>query len=136
MPNYEDIYMLTVDPVGVVENKSIINSMADNIKKKWDNFKSSLEKTTKITLISITKFLLHSLDELILLANTFNKTGADKKALVLSVLSIVYDYVVKEAFPMWLLPFSGGIKGFVISTLMSIAIDWIVQKYVDGSWSK
>lgn len=130
------ISMLTVDPIGSVDNQSIINTMADNLKKKWDTFKSSLDKTTKITLVQVTKFLLFSLDELVLLVGTFNRTGADKKAMVLSVLSVVYDYVIKEMLPLWLLPFAGGLKGFVIYTLMSIAVDWIVSKYNSGNWGK
>ena len=62
--------------------------------------------------------------------------GADKKATVLIAIANLFDYVSKEAVPMWLKPFMSGIKQFIVYTVVSILIDWIVAKYNSGDWRK
>ena len=65
-----------------------------------------------------------------------DEEGADKKATVLVAVEKLYDYVIREAMPIWLKPFSGLIKKHIIFGLLSPAIDWIVQKYREGDWRK
>lgn len=125
-----------VNPVGEVKNNPEVVSFIDQLKAKWDETKTGLLKIGKVTLSSIARFLVCSLDALIVFANSVlsHESGADRKATVLAALAVVYDYVVKKAIPVWLLPFSGTIKLFVIYTVGSIVIDWIVGKYNEGTW--
>jgi hypothetical protein len=95
--------------------------------KPWTWFRKS-------NLVKVTNFLLMSLDELIGMVDDVIDTGPDKKATVLNAISRLYDYVIKEAMPIWLKPFAGRVKDYIIFTLISSAIDWIVDKYRNGSW--
>jgi hypothetical protein len=52
----------------------------------------------------------------------------------LAAVGIIYDYIVVQALPFWLKPFSTRLRSLIIDTVMSIAIDWIVSKYNNGVW--
>jgi hypothetical protein len=48
----------------------------------------------------------------------------------------LYDTTIAPTLPYWAYPFASTIKGIVINTIISKAIDWIVEKYKNGSWNK
>ena len=88
----------------------------------------------KVSMSAVTNFLLMALDDFVLVLSTVVISGPDKKATVLDAVSRLYDYTVAEALPIWLVPFAGVIKQYIIYILVSNAIDWIVAKYRNGSW--
>lgn len=130
------VSILSVDPVGEPKNDSTVSSFIDGLKKKWDEFRAGLGKATKVTLVHVTKFLLFSLDGLIVFVDGLMVGGPDKKATVMTAVSALYDYIIKGNLPLWLLPFSTTVKAFIVGTVISIAIDWIVAKYKEGAWKK
>lgn len=90
----------------------------------------------KVSLFQVTDFLIKSLDGLIALVDEHVDLGPDKKATVLDAIDRLYEYVIKEALPIWLKPFAARVKDYIINTLVSTAIDWIVDKYRNGEWRK
>lgn len=126
------------DPIGVEKLTLDVNSFINTLKVKWDDLKISLKETGTFSFKAAVKFLFFSLDALIAFAENVlpGETGADKKATVLLGIGVLYDYVLKQFIPMWLKPFANSIKVFVVGTLCSIAIDWIVSKYNKGAWAK
>jgi hypothetical protein len=92
------------------------------------------EKLSTVQMHAASKFLINALDNLILMIDKELDSGPDKKATVLSAVSKLYDFVVAQAVPLWLRPFSGTIKSYIINSLCSSAIDWIVDKYRNGAW--
>jgi hypothetical protein len=129
------ISILSTDPVGTPVANAAITDFINKLKNGWDVAKSQI--SGKVTMVQVTKYLLGALDELVKLVNSVltNVGGADKKATVLAATAIIYDYIVVQAFPFWMKPFSGQIRNFIIYTVMSIAIDWIVSKYNNGTWT-
>lgn len=124
-----------------MEAIDIINKYISDLSVKWDaeteEFKFKWTKfwqKSKIKMMHVVPFLLHSLDGLINLVDDLIDDGKDKKKAVLNATSILYDYIITTAMPMWMRPFSSKIKDFVINVIISEAIDWIVAKYRDGSW--
>lgn len=128
------ITMLQVTEPGDVQKLSVVNDYINKLKLEWDEFKAGLK--SRVNSIHITQFLLRSLDGLILFVESLIGDGADKKATVLSAVAVLYDYIIKESFPLWLKPYAFGIKGFIVYTIVSIAIDWIVSKYNSGDWRR
>lgn len=126
------------NPIGVEKLTLDVNSFISTLKVKWDELKVSLKKTGNFSFQAAVKFLFFSLDALVAFAENIlpGETGADKKATVLIGIGVLYDYVLKQFIPLWLKPFASSIKVFIIGTLCSIAIDWIVLKYNNGSWAK
>lgn len=129
------------DPIGAVQKTIKFEEKIIALSNDWDEKIKTISKKwwsvnkTRISLATI--FLLNSLDELIIFANEVVKSsGADKKATVLDGIDKLYDYVALEAFPIWLRPFATVIKQYVIYTLISSFVDYIVEKYKDGSWNK
>lgn len=88
----------------------------------------------KVNMSVVTNFLLMALDDFVLVLSNVAISGPDKKATVLDAISRLYDYTVAEALPIWLVPFAGLIKQYIIYILISSAIDWMVAKYRNGSW--
>lgn len=127
-----------VNPIGNEKSTVDINSFLNILKKKWDDLAVSLKETGTFSFKSAVKFLVFSLDALIIFSENVlpGETGADKKATVLMGVGILYEYVLKQFLPLWLRPFATSIQTFVVGTLCSIAIDWIVSKYKNGSWVK
>ncbi len=64
----------------------------------------------------------------------FAAPGPEQKVTVLKGIDRLYEYVIKEALPIWLKPFAKQVKQYVIYVLISNAIDWMVGKYRDGNW--
>lgn len=130
----------SANPVGIVIKSEHIDNFIESMKKLWDTTKQKSEwykPWQKVNFTPITDFLLKCLDDLIAYVDTLMfASGADKKATVLNAIGNIYDHIVREAFPLWMMPFSGVIRTYIISILISTAIDWIVEKYRKGDWRK
>jgi hypothetical protein len=132
------------DPIGVPYRAKPIDVRIMELADEWDAFKQ--EKTprwweiwkwgTRVSLTEVTKFLLGCLDELINMVENLIDLGPDKKATVLKYIDKLYEYVVREAMPIWLKPFAGQVKKYIIYSVISPAIDWIVKKYRGGKWGE
>lgn len=120
----------------------ILNDEVANFKAQWDekypNKNPSwwkIWKKRESNLKGVVSFLINCLDELIIKALSFkNMSGVDKKAIVLAAVASIYDYIVKEALPIWLVPVAGRIKYIVIYIVLSYMIDFICNKYKTGLW--
>ena len=119
--------------------ESFLNKIAEVI-QKWKNVPKNESImgffSGKINLKDSASFLIKSLDELI---NHVEKligdgNGGTKKEMVLKAISIIFDYVAKEAMPFFLKPFSNQIKYFIINIIISNIIDFIVGKYNILGW--
>lgn len=129
-------------PIGSVQEipeleikiKSLIDQWDEKIKDVAIKWYHSWGLRSKATLALATSFLLGALDELITTVDELIDNGPDKKATVLNGLDRLYEYVIREALPIWLRPFAGAVKQYVIYSLASNAIDYIVLKYRNGSW--
>jgi len=129
-----DVSILNADPIGTAKSSNILTDFIAEMTTKWEDIKAVIGK--KMTMIQGTKFLLECMDHLVLLAANLDLSNPDKKATVLAAVSTLYDYVVKEAAPLWMRPIAGLIKNFVIYTLLSVLIDWTWSKYKNGNWLK
>jgi hypothetical protein len=132
---------LEPNPIGTIQKIKQFEEKIADLKQKWDEqirFKSKkwidylLCKNVNLT--AATNFLLFALDDLVFTIDNLLEYGPDKKATVLNGLDRLYEYVLKEGTPIWLRPIAAPIKNYVIYTLASNAIDWIVKKYKNGSW--
>jgi hypothetical protein len=135
------IYKLDSDPVGHNLYIPEIEQKVDDLIVEWDEKskeignKSWSKWVIDSKIISFaTKFILFSLDELVVAIDKLTINGPNKKSTVLSSIDKIYDHVVREAFPLWLVPFSNVVKAYIIYTLLSNLIDYIVAKYRNGSW--
>ncbi len=119
---------------------SVISTlMASEQLNKWQKIKSAKTGlfSSSINLGDAVKFFLSALDESITQAEgKSDYTGSEKKELVLSVLSKIYDTVIGANLPYWAYPFAGLIKSIVIDVIVANAIDYFVGKYNEGSWKK
>lgn len=117
----------------------ISSMMAHEQLDKWSRLKKAKTGLFSggINLGDAVRFFLAVIDESIIQAEGKSSyTGAEKKALVLSVLSKIYDTVIGANLPYWAYPFAGLIKSIVIDVIVSNAIDYFVGKYNEGSWKK
>ncbi|RDJ35507.1 MAG: hypothetical protein DWQ19_11870 [Crenarchaeota archaeon] len=132
------ISALNADPVGEVKKTEQVEGFVEELKRKWDEVKDALGDKGRVSLVYVTKFLLGTLDGLIVFVDALlsAEKGEDKKATVIAAVVVLYDYIVAQAIPFWLKPFANSIKYFIIYTVISVAIDWIVSKYREGAWSK
>lgn len=129
------------NPIGEVKT-DVSNNCIDKLRKTWDEIKVVEKRVwwkfwsrVKPSMFSLVHFLINSLDEIIQSVEKIIPVGADKKATVLAVVGALYDYVVVEAMPIWMKPFSGKIRSFILDVVISLAIDWIAGKYHTGVWS-
>lgn len=129
---------LEVNPIGTVQYAEEVETRVLALATAWreENPKPSWWQFWKkgTSLYKATRFIIGAIDEMILLVDSKINKGEDKKATVLAAISLLYDYVVREAMPIWLKPFAGKIKKLIIEVLVSTAIDWIVTKYREGAW--
>jgi len=124
------------DPIGEVQVVGSVEEMLVELKRYWDSKKSDRSFWgSSVSVSKVTSFLLYALDGFVNAVNEAVITGPDKKATVLDALDRLYEYTVREALPFWLRPVASPIKSYVIYVLVSNAIDWMVVKYRDGSWS-
>ena len=128
------------NPIGDSKVDDMIDAYVEIMAEEWESAKESSawwKFWKRISFVQVTDFLLKALDDLIAYVDEWVDTnGADKKATVLEAVSNLYDYVIKEAMPIWMKPFAGPIKTYIIREVMSPAIDWIVDKYRNGDWRK
>ena len=129
-------------PVGEVYEIDQIETRLQALAVEWDqelegeshSWWKACRWGSKVNMVKVTNFLIHALDELIHIVDNILDNGPDKKATVLDAIDRLYEYVIKEALPIWLKPFAGRVKQYIIYTLVSTAIDWIVNKYRQGEW--
>ncbi len=134
----------TQNPVGTAQEIDTIEEYINSLAQLWDTLKQGQvskwwefwKKLGTTKLVEVTNFLIKALDDLIALVDDKLSDGADKKATVMDAISRLYDYIIAGALPIWMKPFSGTIKDYVINGLVSSAIDWIVNKYKNGEWRK
>jgi hypothetical protein len=137
---------LTLNPVGQAHDIQKVNNKVNDILAKWekDNPKPKASwwnpfswwKSRRSSILKVTLFIFECVDNFIRYIENEVIDGPDKKATVIAAVTIIYDYVVKEAMPAWAKPFAGKIKGFFIGILISGVIDFVVKKYNEGwAWS-
>lgn len=117
----------------------IIQNLIDKFAQEWQETVQTSKGwffNYKGTLSDVTKFLIKCLDELINSIDELVESGADKKVTVLAATAAIYDFIIKEAMPFWMKPFAEPIKKFILNIIISNSIDFIVEKYRNGSWRK
>lgn len=125
--------------VGKVITDTGIESFIKIMAAKWDEERQPSpwwKFWKKVSFVAVTNFLLASLDDLIAYVDGIIFNSLDKKATVLDAMGRLYDTVVIAAMPIWLKPFAPMIRRIIIDEVVSTAIDWIVDKYRNGSWNK
>jgi len=137
----ENIEKELPDLIGTAHKLPEITEYIHTLTLEWDKIRGQTSswkfwKKTRNSMYKATKFLIQSVDGLVLLVDDLIDFGPDKKATVLEALNVLYEHVVREAIPFWMRPFAAKIKNYVIFTAASSTIDWIVTKYKDGSWKK
>jgi len=129
------------DPIGDVKPVKEVDTYVATLIEEWTNIRGErtwwkIWQRTTAGLYKATKFLLNSIDGLIWLVDDLVDLGPDKKATVMNAVDILYDYIVREAIPIWMRPFAGRVKSYIMSVLVSTAIDWMVAKYREGAWKE
>lgn len=131
---------IITDPVGDPVQDDAINDFVKVKMAEWDETREQIrwwQVWKRISFTPVTNFLTQALDDLIAYVDDYIDTkGADKKATVLIAIGTIYDYIAAEALPVFLKPFAGSIKNYVINEVISAMIDWIVDKYRNGDWRK
>lgn len=126
------------NPVGEVKQSAVIDQFIESMKALWESTRTKpawWKFWQRMSPVPVTNFLLKCLDDLIAYVDQIVDTsGADKKATVLNAIGKIYDYIAIEALPLWAKPFSTAIRSYIIDTMISSAIDYIVEKYRHGSW--
>lgn len=116
------------NPIGNPQVVEAVEVILESYMRTWDKTKSKWN-WLKFDSSKITNFLMKALDDFIVAVDSSGLLGEDKKATVLSATDRLYEYIVREAMPIWLMPFAGVVKKYIIYVLISNAIDWIVSKY-------
>lgn len=127
------------NPIGKAFVDDNIDNFVKTMSAEWDKNKEEIPWWAfwrRISFTRVTNFLLSVLDDLIAYVDDVIDNGPDKKATVLNAIERLYDYIVVQALPIWMKPFAGSIKSYVINEVVSPAIDWIVDKYRNGEWRK
>lgn len=123
------------NPVGTPHRIEQIDSKISFYCSLWDAQKQVKSMwVPKVSLSTVTNFLLMALDDLVITISTVVIPGPDKKATVLEAIDRLYEYTVREAMPIWLRPIAAPIKNYIVYVLVSNTIDWMVSKYKNGSW--
>jgi hypothetical protein len=123
------------NPVGEPHRIEEVENKVQFYCRLWDSRNETRSMwLPKVSMSAVTNFLLMALDDFVMAVSTAVISGPDKKATVLEAVSRLYDYTVAEALPIWLVPFAGAIKQYIVYILVSSAIDWMVAKYRNGSW--
>lgn len=127
---------LTTDEIQDVIAK--LDQYLVDLKARWDQENPgnhSWWKIPKSYLVSSTIFIINILDELIVFVEGIIPAGDDKKAAVTAILLKLFDYIVVQAFPIWLKPVAPIIKDIVVNIIVGKLIDYIVDKYNAGMWN-
>ncbi len=135
--------MQDVNPVGQPVQLTAMDAKVNELIVKWETenplpegWFSKFKTKAKTRYTKVTRFLIESLDELIIVVENLLDLGPDKKATVLLAIGTIYDAIIAKSLPVWLRPFNMMIRAFVISVVISTTIDFIVSKYSSGNWSK
>lgn len=123
----------SADPVGKTHKMESVEVLLQTYMRIWNQSKQR-RAWIKFDSSKITNFLMKALDDFIVAVDESGMLGPDKKATVLFAVARLYDYVVREGMPVWMAPFAGVVKQYVIYVLISNSIDWIVSKYKEGGW--
>ena len=124
----------TADPVGKPQVVESVEALLESYMRMWDETKKRRSAWVRFDSSRVTNFLMKALDDFIVAVDSSSILGEDKKATVLDATDRLYEYIVREAMPIWMMPFAGVVKQYIIYVLVSSAIDWIVSKYKEG-WS-
>ena len=130
------------NPTGDVYEVDVVEERLTKLMEEWDEETKGEAAPwwqfwrwgSRIGLTKVTDFLIRALDQIINIVDDVIDVGPDKKATVLDAINRLYDYVAVQAIPIWLRPIAGTIKNYIVNTLISNAIDWIVEQYNNGSW--
>ena len=120
------------NPIGKHQVVESVEGLLSLYMRLWDESKIRKSAWARFDSSKITNFLMRALDDFIVAVDSSNILGEDKKATVLFATERLYDYIIREAMPIWMVPFAGAVKNYIIYVLVSSAIDWIVSKYKDG----
>jgi hypothetical protein len=126
---------LTADEIQDVL-KQLEAYLAD-LKARWDQenpVNTSWLGIGRSYILQCTTYLIGVIDELVQFVEELIPAGEDKKAAVMALVGKLFDYIVVQAFPFWLKPFAGTIKGVIVNVIISNLIDFIVGKYNAGAW--
>jgi hypothetical protein len=121
---------------------AVLKHLDDNLsqlKKRWDGQNQGIPSwwgLNKDRLVRGTKFIIESLDKMILLTEDLIPEGSDKRTAVLFVTTKLFDYTVARALPIWLWPFVPIIRSIIINVIVANTVDFIVNKYNQGIWKK
>lgn len=118
---------------------SKLEKYLDSLKKQWDVAHPKSKSWFTLSrnyILDCTIFLVSVLDDLIIFVQHHVEKGSDKKHIVMSMSSDVFDHIVLNAFPIWLKPFASIIKEIVVSIIISQLVEFIVKKYKDGAWKQ
>lgn len=110
-----------------MKNKKI-KDFVDYLESKWIN-----ENPDSILKGSV--LILNSLDDSINLVEKELDNGKDKKEVVLYIMSSLFENVISKSLPVYIVPFEKLIRVFLIKIFLSVMIDFIVNKYNQGSWN-
>ena len=132
------------NPIGEVKFLPQIEELVNSLAAEWKD--KVLAETGEVkwwhfwrkgaSLHTAAMYVISSVDQLVDCVEGIITGGSDKKATVMYAVGLLYDYVVKECMPIYLKPFAGKLKRFVIDVIISNAIDWIVSKYRAGVWEQ
>lgn len=127
------------NPVGKVVESPQITEYVSAMRNIWNEIKPIVpwwQFWRRISLMPLVSFLLSCLDALIYIAeHTLVNGGPDKKATVMDAIGKIFDYAIVGLLPIWLRPFSGQIRSFIINVIVVTAIDWMISKYNSGNWN-
>lgn len=111
----------------MIDHDKFAQNLIDNFEQNGKTDEKFLEKTIG--------YILDCLDKSISYAEKNSKKGGlDKKILVISIMTIVYENTVSKILPIYLKPFESVLKYIIIQVIISSIIDFIVKKYKDNSW--
>lgn len=114
--------------------KSVVENKVQELLANWNGVKSLAISDAKTAAVN---FLVNSLDTLVTHVETnLSVSGSEKKLLVLEGLGKLYDAVGTAILPIYLRPFSGLIKRFLVNVALSYLIDFVVEKYNTGAWKQ
>lgn len=132
-----EIKTLSVNPVGQVVDLQVIKDYINGIVASWKNSVADQpwwKFWAGLDLKKATGFFIVSVDNLIDLVENQLQLGADKKATVLAALDQIYTTMILGSAPIFLKPVLSLLQNYIVHTLCSMLIDWIVSKYNDGAW--
>lgn len=123
------------NPVGVAHSLEEVDRKVEFYRNLWDSQRNAKSFwRPSVSLSRVTNFLMVALDDLVVTVAGSVLSGPDKKATVLKAVDVLYDYIIREAIPVWMRPFAAPVKQYIVEVLVSNAIDWMVAKYQSGSW--